>query len=127
MKFTSVIIAAATLFSSSAFAGKFNCGVFLDEDDKPTATAIFDTSSGTRTTMQAGDFVGFVQVNKKADEMADESILLIGAVAKDKTVSLAGYPMISEMMVSLLKVSSGKQAITTCVAGSAELIRPAGI
>ena len=126
-KLASIIFAASAVFSTNAVAGQFNCGVFLDDEEKPAATASFDTASGTRTTMQAGDFVGFVQVNQKLDAKADEPLLLIGAAAKDKTVSIAAYPMTSDMMLSLLKISSGKQAITTCVAAGAEIIRPAGI
>ncbi len=130
-KFAAMIFAASAVVSTSAFAAQFNCGVFLDDNEKPTATASFDTASGARTTMQAGDFVGFVQVNEKAgtkaDSTADEPLLLIGAVAKDKTVSIGAYPMNADMMLSLLKVSTGKQAITTCVAAGTELIRPAGI
>lgn len=126
-KLASIIFAASAVFSTNALAGQFNCGVFLDDEEKPAATASFDTASGTRTTMQAGDFVGFVQVNQKLDAKADEPLLLIGAAAKDKTVSIAAYPMTSDMMLSLLKISSGKQAITTCVAAGAEIIRPAGI
>lgn len=126
-KLASTILTAAAVFSTSALAAQFNCGVFLDDDEKPAATASFETGSGTRTTMQAGDFVGFVQVNEKSDSKADEPLLLIGAVAKDKTVSIAAYPMNADMMLSLLKVSTGKQAITTCVSAGSEVIRPAGI
>ena len=130
-KLASIIFAASAVFSTNALAAQFNCGVFLDDEEKPAATAGFDTASGTRATMQAGDFVGFVQVNEnsgaKSGANSDEPLLLIGAVAKDKTVSIAAYPMNSDMMLSLLKASSGKQAITTCVAAGAEIIRPAGI
>lgn len=126
-KFVSMILAASAVLSTNALAAQFNCGVFLDDEEKPAATASFDTASGTRTTMQAGEFVGFVQVNQKLEAKADEPLLLIGAVAKDKAVSIAAYPMNSDMMLSLLKAANGKQIITTCVPAGAEMIRPAGI
>lgn len=131
MKTMKIAFVAAAIVSSNAFAAQFNCGVFLDDNDKPSATGSFDTSSGTRTTMQAGSFLGFVQVNEKADVSSaiatDEPLLLIGNAATDKTISVAAYPMTADVMLALLKTSNGKQAITTCVAAGKELVRPSGI
>jgi len=131
MKINSIAFVAAALFSTNVFAAQFNCGVFLDDNDNPSATGKFDTTSGTRTTMQAGTFVGFVQVNEKADAGAgiatDEPMILIGNVATDKTVSAAAYPTNADLMIALLKTSNGKQALTACAAAGKELFRPAGI
>jgi hypothetical protein len=131
LKIKSFVIFAAALFSSNAMAAQFNCGIFLDDNEKPSATGSFDTNSGTRTTMQAGTFVGFVQVNDKAvsdtSVSADEPLLLIGNASTDKTISIAAYPMSADVMLTLLKTTNGKQAITTCVAAGKELFRPAGI
>ena len=118
-------IAATLSFAGVASASQFNCGVFLDDEEKPAATARFDTASGQRTTMQAGGFLGFVQVNENNGK--DEPLLLVGNAATDKTVSIAAYPMTADVMLTLLKVPTGKQAITTCVAAGMELVRPVGL
>lgn len=116
-----VTYAAAT----PVLAAKYVCGVFLDDNDKPEATGQFDSAGGQRTLMQAGEFVGFVQVNGQKSGNDEAKMLLIGTAARDNTLAVAAYPDESEMMLGLLQLGSGKQAITTCVIDGKQLIRPA--
>lgn len=113
--------------TSPALAAKYVCGVFLDDSDKPAATGQFDSVDGQRTLMQAGEFVGFVQVNGQKSGNDEAKMLLIGTAARDNTLAVAAYPDESEMMLGLLQLGSGKQAITTCVIDGKQLIRPASL
>jgi len=107
----------ASVLSTSAFAAKYQCGIWLDSTEEPAAKFDFDSEVGEASARANDKFAGAV---KKQDNGA----VLIGTIASDKTVSLALYPENAEIMLSFLSLADGKRAATACTTGST-LTRPA--
>jgi hypothetical protein len=113
---------ASGFFTSSVFAGNYNCGVFLDDNDEPSATASFDTDQTEATVMGAGKFTGVVQTSK--DEAADEQFITMANIGPGKEISAARYSIDSGLMVVLLQTADSKKVVTGCVPAGKALVRP---
>ncbi len=124
MKITTKILVAAIVpaaLSTSAYAAKFQCGIWVNGNHNPSATGEFDTDSSDVLTLKAGDFTGHASmVLDHPDE--DPSIAIVTTLS-ERVLSAAIYPTDDKILYSLLVLADDSYATTACSSGE-KLVRP---
>jgi hypothetical protein len=114
---TNLVCAAFTILTSSvSMAAKFQCGLWLDDNNDPSTTFAYD-SSDEQAVEAAGDFTAIVQKQ-------DSGAFVAAVFRSDKTLSAALYPATTSILTSHLQTSDGKSGTLQCNLSGVKLVRP---
>lgn len=111
-----VLLAVGLFTTTSALATSYNCGIWLDDNESPSAQFAFD-SAGPNAGSTAGNFSGLVGKQ-------DDGSLIVMTGSSDKSVAAGLYQDGTSMILAYLGATDGHRAVTGCVVADKKLVKP---